>query len=235
MSAYPRKPILSQAAQIRSSALNTFIDSIAISSPTAKLTDTEVERICDLRLTTHREHCDWSFTQETLVFQLESLRRMGACGSLLDFGCGDGIILDVLDKHKLDEFNHIRGVDISALAVQLARKRLLLKCHNRVEFWHVTSSTIPAWHEYFDCAVANFTMHFHISTKFLNWLSDSVRKDGLFVYNDYRFSLDAEHFSETTARLKDAGFEMVDSKMLTLRRRTGTSKDQKIVIMRKVQ
>ena len=213
----------------------TFIDSIVVKRSISELPLRQVKDICDQRITTHRDSCDWEFTKNTLVYQLDSLAQYAKGGSLLDFGCGDEIICEAVNgSRKYDMFSSVCGVDVSPLAIQLAKSKMGGYDSRRFKF--VTLSPAKTWPSYssvFDAAVANFVMHFLIADKYLRWLAQSIRPGGLLTYNDYRFDTDPQHYQHTIERLHRFGFRKIDERILSLKRCTGTNKPQMIIQMKR--
>jgi len=90
------------------------------------------------------ENLRWSSHDSTLGFNHESALEMIEGGSVLDLGCGDGMLLDSLKLRG----NNAEGVDISPEAI----KKCKVKGH-KVELFDFSDSKLPHADNSFDYVV----------------------------------------------------------------------------------
>ncbi len=210
-----------------------FIDSFVLRDPLSKIPQKDVIEICDARITTHRNSCDWEYTRQTLKTLLQKIPTNPEPKKILDFGCGDAPIIDVLETtpELLTEAD-IYGVDISQTAIQGARDRT--GTDGRFHFQCIRNLKLLPDYKDFDAGVANFVMHFKVTDRYIEWVSNSLKKDGVFVFNYYKAKSCIKHYNCVKKHFEKVGFELVDEFEIKLPHHDGQVKSQKAVVYRKI-
>jgi predicted TPR repeat methyltransferase len=212
-----------------------FIDCLRIERPLSQLSPDEVEQLCVARLTSHYDSCDWRFTRGTLRVLLRKLAKLGKQDHIIDFGCGDGIIADILRSNQdLLPESKISGFDTSQFAIEQARRRASMgEMHKRISFDHLDLTSRSA-QPLFSGGIANFVMHFDIADEYIQWLSQSIRNGGYFIYNDYQYPHDRVHYERTKQRFFEHGLTLVKERPFFRRRKGKGIRAQMLIVLRKV-
>lgn len=115
----------------------------------------------------------------------------------LDFGCGSGLSLQLLNKHfpQLD----LLGVDISKKAIQCSKEQGL----NTIQTY--SDKPLPFETASFDLIFAIFVMHFKVDIATLAELRRVLRPAGKYVFNLYQRNIDG-----VEQELLEAGFSTVE-------------------------
>lgn len=99
------------------------------------------------------------------------------CFKIVDFGCGTGMQLSLLNKNGFDAI----GIDISPLMIKAA-KRKNINCI----LGDISNTPFPS--SYFDCLNISFVLHpnnFENRNKILEEMKRIIKKDGLLILTDY--------------------------------------------------
>jgi SAM-dependent methyltransferase len=146
----------------------------------------------------------WAFLQEleqmprysVIAGYIHALARTGA---LLDVGCGEGILLDLLTAH---DFSKYVGIDISQAAVELARE----KRGERSFFFQADAEHfLPA--ESFDAIIFNEVLYYFADPLGVaQRYSSRLRPGGVLISSLY---MDSER-ARATARLLRRAFPVID-------------------------
>ena len=210
-----------------------FLDSFALRKPLSKIPQKAVIEICDARITTHRQKCDWEFTKETLRQLLLKIPTTDTSTKILDFGCGDAPIIEVLNNNpKLLNKAHFYGVDISQTAIERAQKKSGLDY--RFQFQCIRNSRGLPKYKDFDAGVANFVMHFNVPERYIEWISQSLKKGGVFIFNYYKAKSCFKHYNHVKKQFEKVGFDLVKEFEIKVPHHDGQIKSQKAVVYKKI-
>ncbi|MEI4983265.1 class I SAM-dependent methyltransferase [Aeromonas caviae] len=193
-----------------------YMDRLYIPKEPSELDPSEVSQLSELRLKFAGEIIDYDYSLE-VIKRLYNLASPKKNGSLIDFGCGGGIIIDCIKTGMLSPIpRSIIGLDISDFAVSYTKKQFLnnhlhplimpiFEFDSRVfkEFdkINVDSNSI-------DTIISSFVMHFKVYEGQMNELYRVLKPGRKFVYNDYIYSKYMGHTKKTLALLKLIGFEV---------------------------
>lgn len=180
-----------------------FMNFFYLPQPPESLTTEKVVEICDLRLD-HSELINYEHNGRVvegianyLLSIFPHLNSSETKKKALDFGCGSGLSLQLLNKHFLGL--DIVGVDISKKAIQCSQeqglKTLLIEPDERLPFEAHS----------FDLIFAIFVMHFKIDLAMLSELKRILHPEGKYVFNLYQ-----RKFDGVEEELLEAGFSTVE-------------------------
>lgn len=172
-----------------------------------KLGPNQIVKLCELRNLHSSLTIDRDFNRVLAKIGSSYIKRhFGSSSSLLvlDFGCGDGLSIELLQEQDLGA--QFTGCDPSILSIEIAQKK-------GCDAFHFSSGA--KWDlggRKFDCATAFFVMHFDIAIEDIAELRRHVKDDGIFLFNIYNGSVDA-----VSEKLQKSGWsrpEEIDSRQL---------------------
>ena len=141
-------------------------------------------------------HPDHVTSRLSLQFLDEALRS-GSCRSLLDVGCGSGV-LALLAAHKGVEL--VAGLDIDGRAIAMARENA--ERNHLAERTHWLVGTIAAIRRSFECVVAN--LPYVVIDGILDDLEGVVEPNGTLILSGFH---DIQ-WHELVGKLAQRGFSM---------------------------
>jgi ubiquinone/menaquinone biosynthesis C-methylase UbiE len=178
-----------------------YMDNIYIPDKPLNLNFEDVIALSEIRLK-NQSLINYSYTEEVLNFLISKLKNKNR---IIDFGCGGGVISNLIEEKK--DIQEILGLDGSDFAVSSTNNKLK---NNKKVTANIFKENDKINKEdcYFDGIVSNFVMHFNIYENQLLELHRVLKKNGLFVFNDYIYEENEKHSLEMEKRLKKLGFEL---------------------------
>ena len=207
-----------------------YMDKLYIPKPPAELNKQDVSTLSEVRIRLGKDIIDHDYSL-SVVKHLFSMMSLPLKSKILDFGCGDGMFCSFIKNNKIENsFETIVGADISSFAVKAfqANHEGLSNCHILgVLFDDERDLDFPD--EFFDGIISSFVMHFHIYDNQFKELYRVLKHGSSFVYNDYIFHRYKGHSQRVIQSLKDAGFNVTDSKASFKHPQTGEIKTHLMV------
>jgi len=159
-----------------------FMDYIYIPKLPHQLSPEEILAVSDLRLQLFDYVVDKPLNRLVMSTIVDAVRRQFRTPSevplrVLDFGCGPGFS-SALFRDELGQCD-LRGVDISPMALEVARKGGLLV--DQVTY----GEPLPFAAGDFNVVFAAFVLHFHIEAAMLIEIRRVLDDKGIFVFNLY--------------------------------------------------
>lgn len=185
-----------------------YMDKIYIPNLPSELSQEDVSSLSEIRIKLNGDVIDYSYTKElisVLIERIPSVQR----ATLLDFGCGGGILSEILSENNCYGINKVIGVDLCQFAVSTS-----IKSYNEVDGVeyeaHIFNSenTLPLDDCSVDGLISSFVMHFPIYDNQLKELYRVLSHGGRFVYNDYVYYKYPSHMKSILSRLKKVGFDV---------------------------
>lgn len=97
-------------------------------------------------------------------------------GTILDLGCGEGVLHDAIDKHS---FGYYEGVDLADVAVRIAKEK---RGDEKTRFFQGDFDTYVPSRAKFDVIVINEALYFSKDARAcLNRLNQYLADDGFFL------------------------------------------------------
>lgn len=215
---------LSEELTVDQKTYYRYMDKIYIPELPAKLSKEDVSALSEIRIKLNGEVIDYSYTKElisTLIGKLEN----NPIENLIDFGCGGGILAEVLiEGEYTSRVKSVIGLDICSFAVKSSSKKYELLdniTHDAFLFDGTDSLNIKS--NSIDAIISSFVMHFPIYDNQLEELFRVLKPNGGFVYNDYIYHKSVAHYKDIINRLTNIGF-IVDEETVSF-----TQPDTKIL------
>jgi SAM-dependent methyltransferase len=184
-----------------------YMDTIYIPNTPSELSIEDVAALSEIRIKLNGEVIDYSYTKE-LIFTLISKLNGLPIDNIIDFGCGGGILSEVLETASYrKKVKKVVSVDISNFAVTYATnkyKKLEGIEHDALVFDGTEPLAVPS--NSIDAVFSSFVMHFTIYDNQLEEIYRALKSGGSFVYNDYVYNKYPSHTKKIIHRLKSIGF-----------------------------
>ncbi|MEG3695226.1 class I SAM-dependent methyltransferase [Vibrio coralliirubri] len=211
-----------------------YMDKIYIPETPANLSKEDVSALSEIRIKLNGDVIDYSYTKELISTLIEKAND-SPIGSIIDFGCGGGILAEVLTEgHYIDEVKSVTGLDISEFAVKSASKKYeLLKDIKSEVFLFDGVNPLEINDDSIDAVLSSFVMHFPIYDNQLEELFRVLKRNGCFVYNDYIYHKSTAHYKDIINRLNNIGFIVDESTVSFTQPDTKTLRNHRIVRARK--
>ncbi|HAT8492078.1 TPA: class I SAM-dependent methyltransferase [Vibrio vulnificus] len=211
-----------------------YMDKIYIPDLPARLSKEDVSALSEIRIKLNGEVIDYSYTKELINVLIKKLGN-SQIDNIIDFGCGGGILAEVLIEGKYNlKVKSVIGLDISNFAVNFASKKYdLLENIAHKAFLFDGSDCLNIENESIDAIISSFVMHFPIYDNQLEELFRVLKPNGCFVYNDYIYHKSAAHYKDIIKRLNNIGFIVDEETVSFTQPDTKTLKNHRIVRARK--
>jgi SAM-dependent methyltransferase len=187
-----------------------YMDKMYIPSLPSELSVVDVSALSEIRIKLKDEVIDYSYTKE-LISQIIKKTPENKRNKILDFGCGGGILSEVLQEKNEYDIKSIVGVDLCEFAVKTSIN--IFKNATDVEYtacFFDGSERLPLEDNSIDSVISTFVMHFPIYENQLEELYRVMSHGACFVYNDYIYNKYPAHMKKIIARLKKVGFSITE-------------------------
>lgn len=138
---------------------------------------------------------------------IDYLKRYGPANpSILDIGCGDGVLNERMNEF---EFSYFLGLDFSKVSIEQAKKKNFPKA----EFISEDAVTFQPTRK-FDAIVFNEAFYYiHDSEKnnVLNRMLDHLNEDGVIITSIYREGIGCWEYFKENSKLKELDFTTVET------------------------
>lgn len=183
-----------------------YMNKIYIPNPPCDLDDNDVSSLSKIRIILNGDVIDYEYT-ESIISYLVDKSEISDNEDIIDFGCGGGILADVLLKTKRNLKNVI-GLDLCSFAVQTANEIYKDRLSKGCAFLFNNDKKIPMNDESADAIISSFVMHFNIYPSQIDELYRVLKKGKKFIYNDYVYNKYPGHAKKLVKQLEDKGFSI---------------------------
>lgn len=178
-----------------------YMDNIYIPKKATELDIVDVQSLSELRLKNHHL-INYSYTESIINFLVKKLKKRN---KILDFGCGNGLSNNIIKRY--DNIQEVLGLDVSEYAISQANINYKNNYIYKAEIFNLEDK-INKEDCYFDGIISSFVMHFKVYEQQMKELYRVLKKDGLFIYNDYIFEDNEENTIKTENILDKIGFKI---------------------------
>lgn len=181
-----------------------YMNKIYIPNPPCDLDDTDVSSLSKIRILLNGDVIDYGYT-ESIINYLIDKSELKDGEEILDFGCGGGILADVILKTKR-KLKGITGLDLCSFAVHAANNMYKEKLSMGNAFLFGKDDSIDKDDSSIDAIISSFVMHFNVSPVQIEELYRVLKKGKKFVYNDYVYHKYPGHSKNIIKLLVNSGF-----------------------------
>jgi ubiquinone/menaquinone biosynthesis C-methylase UbiE len=208
-----------------------YMDTIYLPDKVEELSTEDVVALSEVRTMLDKKVIDYSYSKKvinTLLNEIEPER------SIIDFGCGNGLLLDIMNDRNF-RCESVIGLDVSERSLQKAKNKAkkLKNYKNNTNFLLFGKySGLDLSSNSVDYIISAFVMHFQVSDRQLKELHRVLKVDGLFVYNDFNFKKSPKTTVDTIKKLNKIGFD-VEMREYSFEQE-GIEKKHKVIVAKKV-
>lgn len=210
-----------------------YMDKLYIPNHPSELSKYDVQSLSEIRIKMSEEIIDYSYTKELIKCLIDRV-PIEFRSNMIDFGCGGGILAEVIQSEKISGIETLLGLDISGFAVKVAHKE-----YQKIPSIKTSSlifdetSTLDYEDNFFGSIISSFVMQFPIYDSQLKELYRVLKNGGVFVYNDYIYHRYPGHTKKIIRKLLEVGFEISEETVSFRHPDTNDFKNHKIVIAKK--
>ncbi|MFH6955292.1 class I SAM-dependent methyltransferase [Pseudoalteromonas sp. XMcav1-K] len=167
----------------------------------------EVELLSSLRIEKDSEVIDYDYTKAVISYLLSISVEASNESTIIDFGCGNGILAEVLKEGKFNVKSLI-GLDLASFALKTAEKaynKNLPDSVTKTRFFY-KNNKLEELDNTVDTIISSFVMHFPVFESQLREFFRVLKPNGKFVYNDYIHHKQPAHYKKILQMLKVIGF-----------------------------
>ncbi|EFB73700.1 methyltransferase domain protein [Providencia rustigianii DSM 4541] len=226
------------------------MDNLYIPNVPSDLSLEDVISLSEIRIKLGKEIINYTYTKNTIKVLLNHINTINKF-RLLDFGCGNGILSEVIKEDSLFNISELIGVDACEYATMQALNTYEINLNNDLNLGisasifgnkriNISTSLFDNTRKlnlddnYIDGIVSSFVMHFRVYDNQFLELFRVLKKGGVFVYNDYIYDKYPSHAKKTIRKLQDIGFTLLKEETeFFLEPKSNTLKPQRIIIFTK--
>lgn len=211
-----------------------YMDQIYIPAPPCKLLKEDVISLSEIRMQLNHSVINYEYTK-LLINELIKCIPPENMSKMIDFGCGGGILSDVILDFNINTINEVIGLDMCSMAVNkspLAYEKNNLVNYQSYLFNDCTNLNIGS--ETIDSVISSFVMHFTIYENQLVEIYRVLKSGGYFVYNDYIYQKYPDHTKKIIQSIEKIGFSIEEKIISLIEPKSNSLKKHKIVIARKL-
>jgi ubiquinone/menaquinone biosynthesis C-methylase UbiE len=207
-----------------------YMDKIYIPSTPVELSFEDVTSLSEIRLKLDKDVINYDYTI-ALINQLLIRIPSHLKSNIIDFGCGGGILAEIIVKNK--DFSYVESIfslDGSSFSINETKNKYKI-LNNIKSFTQVfdKNTTIDASDNSYSSIISSFVMHFNIYESQLIELHRVLKKGGIFVYNDYIFNKNPKQTKKIIKMLLKIGFEISESIIKIKDEYSNIEKEHKII------
>lgn len=194
-----------------------YMDSLYIPNPPCQLSKENVQALSELRIKRSGVVLDLNYSKRVIGYLLEKIGRDNL-NSIIDFGCGGGLLADVFMDRKdlLENCNSLLGLDISSYAVEESfRSYMRLSSIKKIKIQTELNDervAIDLGDGEIDSIISSFAMHFNIYESQIAEIYRVLKSGGVFCYNDYVYHKYPAHSKKIIKWLEKVGFSVESTK-----------------------
>lgn len=227
-----------------------YMDNLYIPNIPSDLSLEDVISLSEIRIKLGKKIINYTYTKKTIKALLDKINT-NVKFKLLDFGCGNGILSEVIKENSLFNIIDLIGVDACEYAVIQTLNTYEKNLNNDLNLGtsesifnskriNISTSVFDDIRKlnlednYIDGIISSFVMHFKVYDNQLVELFRVLKKGGIFTYNDYIYDKYPSHAKKIIRKLQDIGFILLKEETeFFLEPKSNTLKPQRIIVFTK--
>lgn len=208
-----------------------YMDNIYIPEESYNLSISDVIELSEFRSMYSSQLVDYDYTESIIEYLIKQVSKANQ-SKMIDFGCGFGILYNVLSEKK-NNVKEITCLDCSKYSLKIAENNFKMLKTVKSRFYSFSEKDkINLPDNSVGSIISSFVMHFKIYENQIKELSRVLKVGGQFVYNDYKNKNNPIETLEKIKILEKNGFEIEKKDVYFSQEK---EKHHKIIIATKVK